>query len=944
MSGVGQFKDIPIIRYEALSEQAVSLWAKTSNNLGDTSWLPLVVHMSDSCGTSLRLWDVWLPHSTQDLIVAGMNNEDGTKGSLDQARRLVAFLAAAHDLGKAIPAFQFLEIYRNTDAQESIAQRLSGAGFTRRNIVSPYKIHHSLASQMILRGNGVPISVAIVLGGHHGRPPSRQDSRGYQAYPGNTGVNDIKWTTVQNELLGYALNLSGMDLAELRGISLSIQAQVLLSGLIIMADWLASDSVRFPYDEEFSYTSKDLAERVAKATRGFNLPSRWEPKKQWESHDLYDLRFEFQPWPSQKLAAEIAAGMSSPGLMIIEAPMGEGKTESALVAAEILAQRFGKSGVMFALPSQATADGLYPRFLDWVGTAADSHGERFTFFLAHGRSRYNKQYRDMAAHTGTVYDDPDMESGKKYERGEHGSIVVHDWFNGRKKGLLSDFVVGTVDQVLMCGLKQKHLAMRHLGFANKIVIIDECHAYDAYMGSYLSKALQWLGAYKVPVILLSATLPPSRRKELIDAYLEGFDGTSEKPPVIEGLSEEAYPVITHTDGTDVRQRCSDLSSRRQEVDIRHAAYEHIPDLLDEITSDGGYVGVILNTVKRAQEMYTLLSERFGADSVQLVHSRYTLIDRTHREVELLEMLGKGGRKSPPYKMIVVGTQVMEQSLDLDFDALVTDLCPMDLLIQRIGRLHRHESIRPNRLSNAVCYVVDEEDGSYEGGSQAVYGKYMLMNTRFLLPEHISLPVDIPRLVNMAYDHGGIDAPIEHKDEYVAAEEEWNRIIDEKCKKANVYQIGRPYIRKDLLGWLDHDVKDDGSNRKAEATVRDTHGSLEVILIQVCKDGTYRLLPWIDGQGGEMIPTDTAPGNDTAFTMAGCKISLPSRYSAPWRMDKTIAELEAYNHENIPAVWQESFWLKGELFLALDEDLVVRLAGSTFMYDVGLGFREDEDAI
>ncbi len=929
------FMKIRRIPFETLSEQAASLWAKVSNQPGDVSWLPLAVHMSDSCGTGVRLWDAWMPYSAQDTIIDGISNKDGTDGTWEQARRLVAFLAAAHDLGKAIPAFQYLDIYRNRDAQDANEQRLAGAGFTRPNMQDSHKVHHSLATQMILRGNGVHDSLAVVLGGHHGRPPSKSDVINYTAYPAHTGANDARWGAVQNEILGYALEISGADMHELRGMRLSIQAQVLLSGLVIMADWLASDSTRFPYDEGFGYRPEDLAARIVTAAEGFDLPSRWEPKRQWESHDLYDLRFGYRPRPSQELAVGIAAGVSSPGLMIIEAPMGEGKTESALAVAEILAQRFGKSGVMFALPSQATTDGMFPRFLRWAETAADSHGEHFAFFLAHGRSRYNKRYRELSGFLGDIYDDSGI---------ERGSVVVHDWFSGRKKGLLSDFVVGTVDQVLMCSLKQKHLAMRHLGLANKVVIVDECHAYDAYMGSYLAKTLQWLGAYRTPVILLSATLPPLRRTELIQAYLRGVDRDSEELPDGVDLAGDAYPVITYTDGTEVRQARSEASEHGKEVGIRHVLFEQIPDLLDGITAEGGYAGIILNTVRRAQEMYGLLSERFGADSVQLIHSRYTLLDRTHREAELLRMLGKGGRAPPPHRMFIVGTQVMEQSLDLDFDVLVTDLSPMDLLIQRIGRLHRHDNLRPGPLADAVCYVVDEADGSYEGGSEAVYGRYMLMNTRFLLPESISLPADIPRLVGAAYDPDGVEPPAEHAGEYAAASDKWERFIDEKNSKAGVYQIGAPYVRNSLQGWLDHRVRDDSSGRKAEAAVRDTHGSLEVILVQRCDDGGYRILPWIEEHGGEGIPADTVPDGDLAFTMAGCKISLPSRHSVYWKIDETIEKLERYNRDNIPAVWQESHWLKGELFLALGEDLTVRFADSGFRYDVELGLREVEDIL
>jgi len=171
--------------------------------------------------------------------------------------------------------------------------------------------------------------------------------------------------------------------------------------------------------------------------------------------------------------------------------MGEGKTEAALAACEVLSQQCRFRGIYFALPTQATSNAMFKRILDWLDTFGDE--QQYSVRLVHGRAEFNDEYVGLK---------PSEKINIETEDGDENNSValVHEWFSGRKAGLLADFAIGTIDQVLMAGLKQKHLVLRHLGLANKVVIIDECHAYDVYMESYLLKALNWLGAYGIPVV------------------------------------------------------------------------------------------------------------------------------------------------------------------------------------------------------------------------------------------------------------------------------------------------------------------------------------------------------------------------------------------------------------------------------------------------------------
>ena len=154
---------------------------------------------------------------------------------------------------------------------------------------------------------------------------------------------------------------------------------------------------------------------------------------------------------------------------------------------------------------------------------------------------------------------------------------------------------------------------------------------------------------------------------------------------------------------------------------------------------GVCAGVIVNTVRRAQDIAQQLREKMPEKDVLLLHSRFTLADRAKQETELLHRSGKSSTAKDRDGLIVVGTQVLEQSLDIDFDILVSDLCPMDLLLQRIGRLHRHQRLRPKDLAKASCIVLNA-DGPLESGAEKIYSKYLLLRTRQLSVSYTHLDV------------------------------------------------------------------------------------------------------------------------------------------------------------------------------------------------------------
>ncbi len=901
--------------------------------------------MADSAAIAQKLWNRWLSGGVKQAIEAA-STQTGC------VERLFVFLSATHDLGKATPVFQTKKsAYINLDNLAAERVQLTGLPLKPASYFSrASKTPHALATQLLLEQAGCDKSIAVILGSHHGKPPDNTTlaNCGIGTYAENFHLGKEgkdAWVDVQRELLDFALKLSGFSsIKEIPRPSMAVQ--VLLSGMVIMADWIASSETCFPYISMDDVQLPDAKLRAEFAWKSLKLCPPWEVGNAWMRSDLYQKRFNFTSTAAQPLTvntasplranttqvitAQVAAAIQSPGILVLEAPMGVGKTEAALVAAEIFAAKAKRKGVFFALPTQATSDGIFPRILEWVKQldSDDFHSMR----LMHGKAEFNDTFQALA-------DEANIDEE------ENDGVIAHKWFEGRKKAMLDDFVIGTIDQLLLAALKQKHVMLRHLGLANKVVIIDECHAYDAYMSQYLNMALSWLGAYHVPVIVLSATLPAKKRKEVIDAYLN-INSAQEAPSdplgrsryiqkqAPEWIASCDYPLITFSDGINVSQKAIPTDGVIRNVQLEFISEDLLLEKLEHLLSGGGCAGIVVNTVKRAQELAMVLRERFGKEVVRLLHSRFLAPDRAKKEKKLLEELGKPGPgKRRPNKCIVVGTQVLEQSLDIDFDILVTDICPMDLLLQRIGRLHRHERTRPEKLQAALCLITGLDGDAFEAGTEAIYGKYLLMRTKACLPQRLVLPQDISKLVQDVYNDGF--HPLPESPEYLKSVTEHKERIKDKEKRAKNFRIGSPWPGGDLRGWLNTDVSD----KSGEAAVRDGDESIEVLLIQKKSDGRLYLPQWIEN--GHQLVQNEIPCGEIARALARCSVRLPAVLCAPWTIDNTIKALEAINGDQL-SEWQKSPWLAGELFLLLDDNYSVNLCGYRLVYDQDLGLLYEKE--
>ncbi|MCX2969485.1 MULTISPECIES: type I-E CRISPR-associated protein Cse1/CasA [Streptomyces] len=947
--------------FARLSPAALTAWAKHDRKT--EGWLPLWRHMADSAGVAGKLWEHWVPRSTKELI------SESLPGGERDASKLLRFLAAAHDSGKATPAFA-CQVEPLADRMRDLGLGMplrSDYGLDRR--LAP----HALAGQLLLqewmaerfglakRASG---QLAVVAGGHHGTPPEHQQIHDLQLRPHllrHPGPSEEVWRRVQYELMDGCADLAGVRqrLPEWGSVRLPQPAQVILTALVIMSDWIASAPELFPYDPDSWQPVGPIGERrrLQAAWNGLDLPTPWAPALPQESTgELFAKRFPklrgAKGRPVQEEAVHMARSMPTAGLLMIEAPMGEGKTEAALAAAEILAARTGAGGLLIALPTRATSDAMFSRLMNWVDQLPQSDETPRSVVLAHAKAALNDRWAGLLrkGRRSIAAVDPGGEERLdevRATRARPAELHAHQWLRGRKKQLLASFAVGTIDQVLLAALKSRHLALRHLAVAGKVVVIDEVHAYDAYMGRYLDRALEWLAAYRVPVVLLSATLPAARRRSLAAAYA-GSGGAEVE------MGADAYPLITAVtpDHPALTARPASGSGRRVDVMVERLD-DDVTVLADRLAADlaeGGCALIVRNTVDRVLEAAEVLRKRFGDDAVTVAHSRFLAADRAAKDIELLQRFGPGNDQRPE-KHVVVASQVVEQSLDVDFDLLVTDLAPVDLVLQRMGRLHRHPRRRPPRLAQARCLVTgvdwSAKPSSPVKGSLAVYqGAYTLLRSLAVLGPHLDgsplrLPSDISPLVQRAYGEEEV-GPESWAGELDEARVKHLRLLTEKREKAegflldSVRRPGRP-----VYGWLEAHAGDADDSREGRAQVRDSEQTLEVLVVQRRADGRLTTVPWLDGgkeggRGGLELPTDFPPSRRAAEAVAASALTLPGRFGKPWLIDRTIEELERFL---VPA-WQvkECPWLAGELLLVLDERCQTRLAGFDLAYSPVDGLR------
>ncbi len=774
-------------------------------------------------------------------------------------RTFFVFCLALHDLGKFSRAFQGL--------RKDLSAELVKANL--RMTYSESERHDSLgyclwSKKLSATLSGTEPSSTLnnawlehldpwleIVTGHHGMPPKK-----------TIRTNDFFEAEDEQAALDFvqeviSLLLSNFDFQPLSDKNIRKRLQPIswqLAGIAVLADWLGSnqDSFRYhdkPEDLQAYWDTVALASAEDAITA---LPTAPEVSAFQDIQSLFP--FIHQATPLQGYAAtEVLPDL--PQLFILEDVTGAGKTEAALILTQRLMEKGLANGLYIALPTMATANamyqrlgGVYRKFYTPLGTPS--------LILAHGARELSKDFQDSVVLAYQSIADGNYLTGNTEENQElSATAYCNAWLaDSRKKALLADVGVGTLDQALLAVLPTRHQSLRLLGLGRKVLLVDEVHAYDSYMQKLLAALLEAHARQGGSAILLSATLPQTMRETLVAAF---YQGLGRDAPAFSDPAQ--YPLATHAPAENIEQAIDTRTEVKRTVNILRLGTEN--EVVTEIRKAvevGKCVCWIRNTVKSARQSYkNLLDKGIPSSQLSLFHSRFAMIDRQTIENRTLELFGEKSSHAHRKGQVLIATQVVEQSLDLDFDELITDLAPIDLIIQRAGRLRRHiRDGHGNRLREVgaqdqrgiptLCLYspepVAEADADWlkpdHSGTQAIYphvGQLWLTARQLHERGQFTMPDDARALIEGVYSFEAEDSISEQLQD--ASKDAIAKAIGyREMGKMNALDLAKGYTRKSA-------EKSGGWDEETKIPTRLTEEETISVALAVVEDG--QLKPYAD---------------------------------------------------------------------------------------------------
>ncbi|MDR1926122.1 MAG: CRISPR-associated helicase/endonuclease Cas3 [Endomicrobium sp.] len=749
-------------------KQYFEYWGKTSEKQSH----PLVYHALDTAAVA----SAWLQNSQILKMLLTKNNP--------ALMSIVLFFAGIHDLGKLDSRFQ-IKVPKFAPPDLKI----------KENIYFDKYFNHSEAGFVWFKDYIKENKICTIYEKwseetfkHHGEIKKSDQAR-YKDFKMEDWIID-KDNNVRREFLEDLKNLFKINAFP----DIQFFPEHALAGFISVCDWIASNENFFHFEnkeidlKQYFDERKKLAENTIEK---MGLLSKSTGKKPVEIFSDYTFN-EIQTFMSEL--------EENPTLTIIEAPTGSGKTEAALIYAIKLINAGLAESIIFALPTQASANAMFERLEKIASKIFKDNG---SLILAHGKAQFNKEY---ITH---------LKSKPKCNEDKDNLNSFNDALNwltqSKKRVFLGQIGVCTIDQVLLSVLPIKHNFVRSLGISKSVLIVDEIHAYDTYMHGLLDEVLERQYKLKSPVILLSATMQTKRKVELLKKWNAQLEKGSEAYPLITSVTirEDGYSIIEKNIPSNNNKKTVKLSKIKT---INMSITKEVLQQCIDCALQSGRVAIICNTVKEAQNTAKMLNELITDKSIaiKLFHSKYRFKDRLDIEVECLKKCGKNGKAR---KYILVATQVIEQSVDLDFDFMITQLCPADLLFQRLGRLHRHSNVRPKKYETAQCLIIIPENDSY-GDSKFIYENVLaLWKTEQLLinADKLEFPEAYRKWIEIVYEDDDSKAP-----EYI--------------KKGYNDFYGKECCRKDLAKSLvkgEYNEFND-SEKKCNELTRDTDDQINLI--------------------------------------------------------------------------------------------------------------------
>ncbi len=812
------------------SSNLFKYWGKAKPQInGAAAYHPLVYHSLDVAAVGLRLLEKDSVFQKKFVFLSGVSREEFLA--------ICPFFLALHDLGKFADGFQNIkpELFELLHGKSSTAQ------YSVRHDSMGYFIWAWLLADQSKERGWLPRIYderqwdywIQAVTGHHGKPPELPETRRLGKYVGPTIQKDIEDFT--NEISN--LFLSNYDFSSFEKLDFNFEKfSWPLAGFAVLCDWLGSNSDVFQYKTEqiplknyFDEFALPRAERILVDSGILSDKAKYFEN----AKNLFPYLKKISPLQDFVESCSIGEG---PQLFILEDATGSGKTEAALILASRLIEIKKASGLYFALPTMATANSIYAR-LSSIYQNFYEDNKKPSLLLAHSSRHLSKLFRNSVRRQPT--DD-------KYGNEETASIYCNAWLaDSRKKALLANVGVGTIDQALMAALPSKHQSLRLLGLMRNVLIVDEVHSYDPYTNELLSSLLRFHAAQGGSAILLSATLPQDRKNELAGRFRDGLG-----KPKLE-LKETQYPLAIRVDSETKEETALQFDFRsKKHAQVKWVrSLEQAESVLLDASAGGACSCWIRNTVDDAIESYIRLQKKVSEENIILFHARFAMGDRLAIESEIIKMFGPESGSKDRAGKILIATQIVEQSLDLDFDVMVSDLAPIDLLIQRCGRLRRHvRDTNGNRIAGAsdqrgesilIVHGPEPFDNVhakwyrdfFPRGSYVYPSHGQLWLTAKLLQEKeaICIPEDARELIEGVYGkktETQIPASLLEIDDK-AFGKSW---ADKSLARFNVLNLEAGYVHDHLL-WMDE-------------TQTPTRLSLPVNVLRLARWNGYTLTPWL----------------------------------------------------------------------------------------------------
>lgn len=900
-------------------------WGKADPNYpGESKWHPLAYHSLDVAAVGVA----YLQQSSLLKSCCGL-----LRCSEQEFLSWSSFFLALHDLGKFSEAFQaqrpdlIIELQqRKPNPTKIYSERHDSLGlwlweeFLVDEVLLKIGIDSSRNTQRSLK------CWLLAVTGHHGMPPKphgnadnffrREDKEAATDF-----VRTMATLLLTDEAKRIPTNLDAKNFQQW-----SEMLSWWFAGITVLADWLGSNTQYFPYkkpsmnfEKYWEYAQGQAT--VALAHSGV-LPTAIENGR--SLNDLFPKIQEASPLQQWAVSVDIP---QAPQIYLLEDVTGAGKTEAAMMLAYRLMEQGLAEGFFIGLPTMATANAMYKRVAEVYQKLFSGNAN---LVLAHGHKKLVEEFASSILPVGT----PEQDAA---QQDETASARCSAWLaDHSKRALLASAGIGTIDQALLAVLHSKHQSLRLLGLFNKVLIVDEVHACDAYMQGVLEVLLEFHARTGGPVILLSATLPSRMKQALFNAYAKGRNQVSAP-----ALCSDAYPLATRWhDGQPVLLEDA-LASRAcvsRTVQVHYEAddekvFAHILAALQQ----GQSVGWIRNTVADAMAAFDRLSKTIPPEKITLFHARFALKDRLDKEEQVLSFFGEDSKQQDRQGRLMIATQVAEQSLDVDFDVLISDLAPIDRVLQRAGRLQRHvRDAQGNRLVAtdakdkrpapclwvyAPAWTAQPKSDWYSAvfkKARYVYGHHgqLWLTAKLLQNGSFTMPADARRLIETVFSETETLPESLSKN---AMKAEGQDMSEASLAQLNTLKIDGGYKRGEILDWW-------GESKTPSRLGEET---MEVMLAK-----------WVDGNLQRWVE------GVWTYSMAKVAARLLAKVDAPSDVIQKIAYVNLQQSLPSQGKWcmllpltqrADGAW-EGEAWTAGNEKSGKKPELLTWLYDANFGLR------